>query len=73
MMTKRRELLRKIRREARRQGLSFERVAHKGGNHEIWKLDGMTIPVPRHHEIGDITAMGIYKEAAEKLGKGWWQ
>lgn len=30
------------------------------------------IPVPRHNEIGDLTAMGIYKEAAEKLGKEWW-
>jgi len=28
--------------------------------------------MPRHNEIGDLMAMGIYKEAAEKLGKGWW-
>lgn len=48
------------------------RAARKGGNHEIWKLDGLTIPMPRHNEIGDLMAMGIYKEAAEKLGKEWW-
>lgn len=72
-MTSRKKLLKTIQKAASERGLAFEKSARKGGNHEIWKLDGMTVPVPRHCEIADITSQRIYKEAEEKLGKDWWK
>lgn len=72
-MTKKKALIKRIRQEAKRQGIAFEQSPRKGGNHEIWKLDGLTVPIPRHAEIQEITAQDIYREAAEKLGKDWWR
>ena len=72
-MTNRKKLLKEIRDAARRRGLVFEKDSRKGGNHEIWKLDGLAIPIPRHREIAEITAGMIRKEAQPKLGKEWWK
>jgi hypothetical protein len=45
----------------------------RGGNHDIYKLGGMTVPVPRHREIGERVAEDIFKECADVLGDGWWR
>lgn len=67
-----REVIRKIAREARRQNLSWT-LHRQGANHEIYSLDGLMIPVPRHSEIGNKSAETIWKECEPKLGKGWWR
>ena len=33
------------------------------GKHEIWTNGELTIPVPRHDEINEMTARGILKDA----------
>lgn len=71
-MTKRVDLIRQISKAAKRRGLVFE-VAREGGRHTVFDLDGARIPIPRHNEIGEQLAEVIRKQAAEKLGEGWWR
>lgn len=71
-MTKKRDIIKRIRREARAQGVDFERAARSGANHDIWLLGGMMVPI-RHNEIPELTARGIWRECEEKLGKDWWK
>jgi hypothetical protein len=69
---KRRALLRKIADEAERQGIVWKFV-RQGGRHEVYSLDGKMIPVERHAELDNSYAEMVYRECAEKLGKGWWR
>lgn len=71
-MTKRRELIKRLRAASRQQGLVFE-VAREGGKHSIYRLGSLLIPVPRHTEINELTTLEIFKEAAPVLGKDWWK
>lgn len=68
---RKRDLIRTIKDAAKDAGLDFE-LKRQGGNHEMWSLDGLTLPIPRHRDINEITAKGIMKDAANKLGKDWW-
>jgi len=45
----------------------------RGGNHDIYKLDGLTIPIGHHRDFDPSYAVMVYKECAPKLGKGWWK
>lgn len=64
--------MKRISREAKRQNLDF--VLHReGGNHSIYTLDGVMIPIPRHPDVNERTTEGIYRECQDKLGKGWWR
>ena len=69
---KRRQVLRAIEREARRQGKSW---LHRrdGANHEIWRCGSVEVPIPRHTEIGNQMAETIFKELEGELGKDWWR
>lgn len=67
-----RDIAKKIAKAAEKRQLKFAFVRH-GANHDVWSLDGVTIPIPRHREIDNQTAEMIYKECAEKLGRGWWR
>ncbi|OZG62291.1 YcfA-like family protein [Bifidobacterium lemurum] len=69
-MTKRKTLIRALRRAARARGMEFI-LARQGANHEVYKLGGLMIPIPRHTEIDDRLADRICDEAEAKLGKGW--
>ena len=64
--------MKRIRREAVRQGLEFE-LGREGANHSVYLLDGLVIPIPRHRDIGERLTEQIYRECQEKLGKGWWR
>lgn len=64
-------LVRKINREARRQGVTFK--LEEGGRHTILWVGGVKIPVPRHPEISERTTQDILHECEAKLGKGWWR
>lgn len=71
-MSKPRDIVKRIRREAKRQGMTFE-LARQGANHEVYSLDGLMIPIPRHREVGEGLTEQIYRECQDKLGKGWWR
>lgn len=59
-MTKRRDIVRAIRRHARKHDLEVRFV--EGGNHtRIWVGDRYTT-LPRHREIDDKVAKVIYKQ-----------
>lgn len=72
-MTKKKDIIKHIERKAKTQGMKFIRAPRKGGNHDIWLLDGMMLPIPRHSEIPELTTIKIYRECEEKLGKDWWK
>jgi hypothetical protein len=69
---KRTELIRKISREAKRQGVSWTPTG-EGARHETFWLGSTKIPVPRHDEIGERTTEDILHECQTELGKGWWR
>ncbi|AKU15731.1 type II toxin-antitoxin system HicA family toxin [Luteipulveratus mongoliensis] len=71
-MTQRRALIKQISKAARAADLTWE-VEREGGNHTVYSLDGVRIPIPRHTEIGEGLTAAIRKQAAEKLGEGWWR
>lgn len=71
-MPKRTEVIKKIEKAAATRHLSFT-VKRRGGNHDIYDLDGLMVPVGRHTEFGNRYAETVYKECEPKLGKGWWR
>lgn len=68
---KRSELIKKIRQEARRQGIAVQAV--EGARHDMLWLGSLKIPIPRHSEIGQRTTEDILHECEAELGKGWWR
>ena len=62
-----------IQREAKRQGVKWLLV-REGGNHTIFSLDGVTVPIARHPgDFGPRYTETIYKECERIFGKGWWK
>lgn len=72
MVPKRRDILARIQRGATERDLVWE-FARQGSNHQVWKLDGLTIPIGNHRDFDEDYARMIYKECEPKLGKGWWR
>lgn len=48
-------------------------MLREGARHSIYEVGGVRVPIPRHAEINELTAVGIYKEAARSLGEDWWR
>lgn len=71
-MTKARDLVSRIRKAAKTAGVTFE-VEREGGRHTIYALGDLSIPIPRHREIGEGLTEKIYKECEPELGKDWWR
>lgn len=69
-MTKRKEVIKKIEKAAKAKGFEFVEK-REGGNHTIYDLDGVMVPIARHNEIDRPET--IYRECEDKLGKGWWR
>lgn len=69
---KRRELIKRISKEAKAQGLDWS-PARQGSNHEVYSLDGLMIPIGRHTEFGNKYAEAVWKECEPKLGEDWWR
>jgi hypothetical protein len=65
-------LIQTIRRAASETGIDFS-LERKSGDHEVWNLDGLRIPIPRHREVNEWTARAILRDAEQKLGKDWWR
>jgi mRNA interferase HicA len=66
---KRRELLRKIRQEARLQGKIV--TESEGGRHSKITVGKTSVSVPRHSEINIDTARGIMRDLEREFGKEW--
>jgi len=69
---KRRDLVRKISQEAKRQEVPWE-IDHEGARHSVYRLGTRLIPVPRHNELGEGLARAIFIECEGELGKEWWR
>jgi len=70
---KRRDLLKRIAREAQTRGGEWVLV-RAGAEHDIYRL-GKTVQVsiPRHQEINEITARKIMAACEKELGEAWWR
>jgi mRNA interferase HicA len=69
---KRSELILRIRVAARAADLRWELV-RQGSSHEVWRLGGQQITIPRHREINEVTATAIMRDLETELGDGWWR
>ena len=67
----RRDVIKKLKAEAKRQGLSFEVVELT--NHTGIVIDGKRSTLGRHAEVPDSTARKFFDQYSDKLGKGWWR
>lgn len=72
MLVKQRDLIKRITEHAAGVGVSWTLV-REGGNHAVYRLGDTTIPVPRHREINEVTAVAIFKQCQPELGQGWWK
>ncbi|WNM74164.1 HicA-like toxin [Mycobacterium Phage Nergal] len=70
-MSQQSEIVAKIRKAAKAKGLTFESV-RQGGNHEIYDLDGIMVPIGRG-KLDKYVTLKIFKQCEPKLGKGWWR
>ncbi len=66
---RRRDLLRKIRQEAKACGK--EVTESEGGAHTKVTVGSTSVRVPRHREINIETARAIMRDLDEEFGKGW--
>jgi len=69
---KQRDLVSRVARAARLAGVVW-RLDRRGARHDVYALDGLVVPIPRHGEIKDVTAEGIFRECEPVLGEGWWR
>lgn len=69
---KRRDLVRRIAAQAKQAEVVWT-VKREGANHTVYQLGVLTIPIPRHNEIGEKLAAEIFKQCAAELGEGWWK
>ncbi|MDE0196411.1 MAG: type II toxin-antitoxin system HicA family toxin [bacterium] len=66
---KKRERLKRLRAIAASADLTLDLV-RQGANHEIWRIGGERIVVPRHREVSELTAEGILRRAREVAADG---
>ena len=71
-MTKRKALIKRLKQAARQRDVKFQ-VLRQGGNHEVYLVGDLRIPIPRHSEVSERTANDILKECEPALGKDWWK
>lgn len=64
--------LKKIKVEAKRQGVAFDQV-RDDGRHTIFQVGDVRFPISRQREISDVIARVIYQQVSEVLGRDWWR
>jgi hypothetical protein len=69
---KQRDLKRRISAAAARQELSWTMI-REGKQHEVWHCGSTLVTIPRHREINEYTAQGIFKDLEGELGTAWWR
>lgn len=67
----RREIIKKIENEAKRQGLTFE--IYELTNHSGIKVGNTASTLKRHRQIDETTARKFFDQFAAEFGKGWWR
>jgi hypothetical protein len=68
---KRSEILARIKRRARAEGLEFEVIGLT--RHDAVRVGSTTRTLGRHSEIDDVTARKFFDQFANEFGKGWWR
>ena len=68
---KRYAVIKKLRNEARRQGLEFEEIALT--KHDAYRVGNTTRTLGRHRQIDDLAARKFFDQFQTELGKGWWR
>lgn len=48
-------------------------LVRQGRKHELWSCGEQRVTVPRHAEINEYTAEGIFKDLEVILGESWWR
>lgn len=71
-MPKTMTVIRNIKTAADKAVLNFQHL-REGGNHTIYILDGLNVPIARHANTDGYLEVRIYKLCEDKLGKGWWR
>ncbi len=66
-----REVIERLRAEARRRDLEFEITQLT--RHVAVRVGGTTKTLGRHREVDEVTARRFWDQFAEVLGKGWWR
>lgn len=69
---KKSELIRKIRRAAKKVDKSWGEQLPPGAKHEVWICGKTPVTIPRHRELNEYTAKGIMKDLESELGEEWW-
>jgi hypothetical protein len=69
---KQRDLKGRIAAAAATRGLSWLMI-RQGRQHEVWRCGSTLVTIPRHREINEYTAEGIFKDLEGELGTGWWR
>jgi mRNA interferase HicA len=64
--------IKKIAARAKSCGVTWRFVRH-GGCHDLWCCGTTTVPIPRHRELGERLAEGIFRDLASELGDDWWR
>jgi hypothetical protein len=59
--------------EAAKRASTTWLLVREGKSHEIWQCGSTKVSIPRHREINELTAQGIWKELQAELGERWWQ
>jgi hypothetical protein len=66
------ELIRRIRKAAKRRGLEVT-LERWEGDHEQWRVGTVLVSVPRHRDIGPKMEFEIYRDCEPVLGHRWWR
>jgi len=55
-----------------RAGVDWRR-GRQGKEHELWQCGPIAVAIPRHREIGEMTARRIMADLTPILGPRWWE
>jgi len=69
---KRRDLIKRIRDEAKRRGLPFVVIDTRGKHDKLIFME-VRVPIPRHKEIATGKGESIMKLFEQYFGKNWWR
>lgn len=68
---KKREVLKRIEKAAKRAGVDFE--VTEASRHTQIVVGTVKTTISRHPEVAEGTAEALYRQLQPALGKGWWR